>query len=112
MSVAELGQRMGVSRQRAAQIEASEQRGSLRLDTLERAAEAMDCDLVYAMVPRTSLEQTVTDRARSQAQRVVGMVSHHGLLEDQGLGSDELRDQVEEVARELVDTRGLWTDSE
>lgn len=67
MSLADLGMRLGVSPQSIMSLERSEQAGKIRLDTLRRAAEAMDCTLVYAFLPKTSLEEAV----RQQAFRVV-----------------------------------------
>ena len=68
MSAWELGARMGgVSRQAVAAMEKSERAGTIRLETIRRAAAAMDCQLVYAIVPRTSLEETL----RTQAGKVI-----------------------------------------
>ena len=53
LTSAQLGKRMGVSQPRILEIEKSEKSGSITLDTLERAANEMDCKLVYALVPKT-----------------------------------------------------------
>ena len=71
MSVTDFARRLGVSRQRVSQIEAAEVEGSATLVTLRRAAEALGCTLVYALVPNESLEQIVRRRAR-QARYSVG----------------------------------------
>lgn len=42
----------GVTKQAYAQFERGETRGTLSLGSLQRAAEAMDCELVYYLVPR------------------------------------------------------------
>src|SRR5688572_27146754 len=77
MSATELGQRMGITGRRVAAIEAEELTGALKFSTLQRAAEAMDCRLVYAFVPKAPLEELVRARAREKAVRVVRNVSHH-----------------------------------
>jgi DNA-binding Xre family transcriptional regulator len=51
MTTAELGQRMGLTQSRVSQIERSEELGSIRLDTLERAAQALNCQVRYVFVP-------------------------------------------------------------
>lgn len=109
MSVTDFARRMGVSRQRASQIELAEVDGSITLGTLRRAAEALDCTLVYAVVPNESLDQLVHERAKSLAERDVGRVHQTMLLEDQGSPEDEKR-LVSELAEDLQDSRRLWRD--
>jgi predicted DNA-binding mobile mystery protein A len=110
MSAAELGTRLGVSQQSVAHLERSERRHSIRLDSLQRAARAMDCEVVYAIVPRGSLDETVRSRARHEASRILAEVGHHSRLENQAVTDHDLAMQIDELTARLVDTRGLWTD--
>lgn len=48
MTLPQLAGRMNVSASAAIQLEQSEARGAINLATLERAARALDCTLVYA----------------------------------------------------------------
>ena len=50
--------RAAVKRQSYSQFEAAEEKGSISLASLRRAAEAMDCELVYFIVPRESVART------------------------------------------------------
>jgi predicted DNA-binding mobile mystery protein A len=59
MTMAQLARRLDVSQPRIVAIERAEVSGAISLATLERAAEALGCSLVYALVPRASLEKTV-----------------------------------------------------
>src|SRR5690348_1086783 len=45
-------------------LERNEQKGSVTLESLRRAAEALDADLVYAIVPRKPLRAVISERAR------------------------------------------------
>src|SRR4030042_1180750 len=56
MSGEQLGKRLGVSRQRVAQIEKDELLGNLTLKSMSQVAEAMDCSFVYWIVPKNNLE--------------------------------------------------------
>ena len=112
MSGTELAARMGVSQQVVSEIERSEQQSTAKLATLARAAAAMDCDLVYALVPQTTLEETVRVQARRKAAHHLAYVAHHGRLEAQEVSEDELAAQVEELASWFADRRGLWTDGD
>jgi predicted DNA-binding mobile mystery protein A len=80
------------------------------LNTLKRAAEAMDCTLVYALVPRTSLENTVRNRARQIAATALARVSHTMKLEDQDTGSGEADARIEDYILHIKD-RDLWNDT-
>lgn len=110
MSSTELAARMGLSQSRVAPIEQAEVSGSIRLDTLERAARALDCRLVYALVPNNPLEDTVRAQARRKATRHLAEVAHNMRLEDQAVTDTDLAEQIEELASRLVDRRGLWTE--
>ena len=57
MSAPQFAERLGVARQTAQEQEQNEIDGSIRLSTLRRAAEALDCQLVYAFVPKPSLDE-------------------------------------------------------
>jgi predicted DNA-binding mobile mystery protein A len=54
----------GIKRQSYAQFEASEGRGSISMASLRRAAGAMDCDLVYYIVPREAVARTYAGLAQ------------------------------------------------
>jgi len=50
----ELAAKLGCKRQAWPQFEASEARGAISLASLQRTADALDCDVVYFVVPRRS----------------------------------------------------------
>jgi predicted DNA-binding mobile mystery protein A len=110
MSSSELATRMGVRQSTAADLEQSELRDSIKLDTLRRAADALECDLVYFLVPRAGLDETVKAQAARKAAGHLGGVAHHSRLEDQTVGDDDTAAQLEELAGRFIDRRGLWSD--
>lgn len=99
MTGPQLARRLGMTAQGIVSLERSEARGTIQLDTLRRAAEAMDCVLVYALVPRTSLNEMVERRARELAVRALQRVSHSMALEDQQIDRD-----LEKRIRTYIDT--------
>ena len=111
MSSADLARRMGVSQQRVPAIERGEQDMTIKLDTLMRAAAALDCELVYALVPRTSLDDMVRGQARRRASEQLRRITQHSRLEDQQPTDADLAAQIEELAADLADRRGLWHDA-
>ncbi|MDE0233367.1 MAG: mobile mystery protein A [bacterium] len=111
MSGAELGQRLGISQQRVAALEQAEMQFSIQLDTLDRVAGALNCHLVYALVPRTSLTEAVEAQARSRATQILRRATHHSRLENQAR-SDGIDARIEDLAEDLADRRGLWSPSD
>lgn len=101
---------MHVSQSSVVDLEASEVNDTIKMDTLRRAAEALECDVVYFLIPRTSLQNTVTARARRKAAQHLTGVAHHSRLEDQQLDADAAADELDAFAQRLVDHRGLWSD--
>jgi predicted DNA-binding mobile mystery protein A len=110
MSGADLARRLGVSQPTITQLEKSETAGTIQLDTLRRVAAAMDCRLVYALVPNESLDGIVRRRARSVAERELAATDQSMRLEAQTPPAELRDDLVAERAEELIDTRRLWAD--
>ncbi|NQV74149.1 helix-turn-helix domain-containing protein, partial [bacterium] len=58
MSIRQLAVRTELSKTSVASIESSEAKGKVQLDSLNKLAEGLNCRLVYALVPKTSLAQS------------------------------------------------------
>lgn len=110
MTGGQLASRLGVRPQTIDAIEKSEAAGSIQLNTLRRAAEALDCALVYALVPRTSLDSTVNQRARKIAVRDLQRVAHTMKLEAQATGDTATEARIEAYIRDQIRDRDLWND--
>ena len=110
MTTAQLGARIGVSQPRAVAIEKGEASGSITLDSLERAAQALDCRLVYALAPRKSLESLAYDRARTLAKKQLHSTSHTMELEDQSVDEADAVAQLDMLVQKLLERSGsaLW----
>lgn len=107
MTGAQLGKRLGMTAQGIVSLERSEAGGTIQLNTLRRAAEAMDCVLVYVLVPRTSLTEMVDQRAREIALKALGRVSHSMALEDQQVDRD-LEKRIQTYVETALRDRDLW----
>jgi len=86
MTTAQLAKRLGVAQPSVIGLEKAEASKVVTIATLERAAHALDCTLVYALVPRKPLETIVRERARDAAQERLRTISHSMALEDQRVG--------------------------
>lgn len=110
MSLVDLASRMGTSDTTVLRLELAEREDRVQLDTLRRAADALGCDLVYALVPRRPLEEAVAAQAQLKARALLARVGHSMLLEDQQVPADVAREQFTERAALMVDQPGLWSD--
>jgi|SRR5271155_1179262 len=107
MSTAQLASRLNVKQPSVVAMEKSEARGSIELATLRRVAEALDCTLVYALVPNKPLETIVRNRARTFARRRLEPVEHTMLLEDQKVTAKDAEARLDETIRE-TNPRLFW----
>ena len=107
MSTAQLAKRLGIRQPSLVALEQSEAKGTIELATLRRVAEALDCTLVYALVPKKPLETTLRDRARAFARRRRAPVEHSMLLEDQKVTDKDAEARLDEIVRE-INPRLFW----
>jgi predicted DNA-binding mobile mystery protein A len=108
MTAEQLGDRMGVAQPTVQRFEQSEVEGTIQLSTLRRAAEALDCEVVYALVPRTSLQDTYERAARAVAARELGQISHSMALEDQAVEDDDDEARLRRYIDDELNPRELW----
>jgi predicted DNA-binding mobile mystery protein A len=102
MSARQLGQRVGVSQASVAEAERAEAEGRITLNALRKMADGVSCDVVYAVVPRTSLDMVVHNQANQTARRLVGEVAQGMALEDQATSREDQAAQVDAVRERLV----------
>jgi predicted DNA-binding mobile mystery protein A len=108
MSQAVLAQRHGVTRAAVEKLEQAEIHGGVTVAKLAQVAGAMDCTLIYALVPNDSLEATVNRQARARAEAELGYASRTMALEAQGVPSDRASEAVQRYADDLIATGRVW----
>jgi len=110
MNAAQYARRLGVKPQRIAALEKAEVNGTASLTTLREAAEALGCQLVYAVVPETSLDDIIQTRAAKRAEQELRRVHHTMRLENQALGNSDLAAERQRLIDELLagSLRRLW----
>lgn len=110
MTSRQLAARMGLSQSTITGLEQGEEAETVTLKTLRQAAEALDCQLVYALVPKTTLDETVRRRARALAEEHLARIHHTMRLEDQALREGELSAELERLTDSILSGRAsrLW----
>ncbi len=107
MSSSQLAQRLGIAQSSVVSLEQSELKGSIEIASLRKVAEALDCNLVYALVPRKPLHQLLLDRAVLWNRARRASVEHSMLLEDQAVPAPAQEQTLEALLRESNPAR-LW----
>jgi predicted DNA-binding mobile mystery protein A len=101
LTLDQVGQSIGRSRQDISAFESSEARDRITLRSLRLVADAMGCELVYALVPKSgTLAELAEKSARDEATRRILAVEHTMALEAQAPGGVE-RKIAEETRRIL-----------
>jgi predicted DNA-binding mobile mystery protein A len=112
MDQSQLAKRLGVSQAAVAQFEKQEQDGKVQIQTLKRAAQALDCELMYVLVPRRPLDAVVHERRLELARRQLATIEHSMRLEDQGVDDDDARRAQLESLTEQINPSELWEDDD
>ncbi len=106
ISASEVARTLKTSRQLPVQLEKAEAEDRITLKSLRAAAQALGCELVYALVPKAdTLQDLVEERARAQAKKHVLGVENSMALEDQAVG--RVDEAVEAETKRLLRKRGI-----
>lgn len=100
MTVSQLATRLGVTQPRITKMESNED--NLKLSTMKKAAEAMNCEFVYYFKPKTTFQNLVDEQAQKKAAEVLKTVNVNMALENQEIAEDEV---VKDFASDLINTK-------
>jgi predicted DNA-binding mobile mystery protein A len=101
ISLRELATRLNKTPTLAAKLEKSEAEYRITLASLRDAANALGCQLVYALVPKSgSVHDLAEEGAKIKATENVRAVEHSMALEDQAVGGIE--DKIEEETTRIL----------
>ncbi len=110
MSTTQLAKILGVQHSSVLRLEKREAQGKASIESLRKAARAMNCTLLYSIVPSRefeSLEDIVNKRAMALARELMKNAEHTMRLEAQGLSKREVQIQTSQLANELKSKRDL-----
>jgi predicted DNA-binding mobile mystery protein A len=112
LTARQLASRMGRTHSVLVRLETSEVADTISLGSLRAAAEAMDCTLVYAIIPNRSLSDMARTRAAAIADAQLGRMHHTMRLEDQALTRDDLAQERNRLIETILARGGsrLWED--
>lgn len=110
LTTTQLAKKLGVKQPRVFKIEKEE--SSLSLNSLQEVADALGCKLVYALVPKTSLEEMAYNQARKKAIKIMSEVTHNMALENQTPIYDKI--EQEDMIQDFLNgsQARLWDEDE
>lgn len=111
MTLEQLGNKSGKTKQAMSKLEKNEIEGGITLANLRDTAQALDMKLVYAIVPREdTLEAFIEKKARALATKIVQRTNRQMILEAQEIKQEELAQAIEEMTADLVNKmdRRIW----
>lgn len=112
MTAAQLARRMQISGAAVTQMERKERTGEITIKQLNKTAAAMDCRVVYALIPERRVEELVEAQVRRKAEALLSRVNVTMQLENQGLSESERDSALQQKISAMINDppRDLWLD--
>lgn len=111
MTMAQLGMRLGITRQGVKNIEESEAKGTITINSLKEVGKALDLNFVYGYVPKDrTIENLIQIKSEKLARKIVLRAHQNMSLEDQGIKDEKVKDSIVELAVEIKREmkKSLW----
>jgi len=111
MTMAQLGIKLGITKQGVKRIEESEAKGSISINSLKETGDALDLKLVYGFVPKDgTIENLINTRAEKLARKIVLRTNQNMQLEDQGISDNKINESIKDLANEIKREmkKSLW----
>lgn len=105
MTAVQLAKRLGVTQPRIAKMEINEE--NLKLSTMKKVAQAMNCDFVYYFKPKTTFQDIVQIQAKKKAEEILLGVNLNMALENQDI---QTKEAVNDMAADFINgnTKRIW----
>jgi len=107
MTTRQFARRLQLRQSTVVDSEMLEARKRISLAQLEKMAAALDCRVVYALIPKAPLSSVVDKQAELVATHEVERIAHSMALEDQGASQEFDASLIETTKRKLLG--GKWS---
>lgn len=113
MTTRQMAKRMHFTQSRVSKMEAAEAHGQITLNSLERAAEALGCQVIYVVIPKRPLTETLEQQARLVAEQQLRAVEQTMRLEGQEVRNPKYRSRLlqQTIENLLKRPSKLWDDA-
>ncbi len=114
MSGSQLGESIGLSRNRISVLERKEAEGDITLNQLNALAEKLNCDLAYTLVPRKPIEDLIDERATLVASRSLDANLQNMFLEAHAISDEAKKRLLKHIKEQVIESGGrvLWNNAE
>ncbi len=105
MTTTQLAKKLEISQPRIIALEKNER--NIKISTMERIADVLNCDFFYAFIPRENIDDIIYNQAKKKAQKILEKVNKNMSLENQLANTDDL---LNDIIKELLDgnTTKIW----
>lgn len=107
MTLSTLAKASDLSPATVQQMEKREKAGKVTIETMRKIAAAMECEFVYALVPKQELSEFLKKKALAKATRIIREADVHMTLEDQRV-SEDIKDRIDRFAEGLLANGDIW----
>ncbi len=107
MGLSQLASRVGVAQSSISSSIKLEEEGRITINKLRQIADALECDLVYALVPRKKIEDLIYDQAEKKTLALMEQAETHMSLEDQKVKGDKA-ERLKHLTEERIYSKYLW----
>ena len=97
MTTTQLAKKLDISQSRIVRMEQNEK--NIKISTMERIADALNCDFIYTFVPRENINDVIYNQAKKKALEILNNVNTNMGLENQ-LSNDS--ETLDELIQELI----------
>lgn len=96
MTTTQLAKRLCLTQSRVVRIEQNER--NLKISTMEKIADALNCDFVYTFIPRENINDIIYNQAKKKALKILNDVKTNMGLENQiSYNNDILEELIQDL---------------
>ena len=105
MTALQLAARLGVTQPRITKMESNEE--NLKLSTMKKVAEALDCEFIYYFKPKSTFQDIVENQAKRKAEEILLAVNINMALENQGI---TIQEAIQDMTYDFINnnTKRIW----
>ncbi|PKL79786.1 MAG: XRE family transcriptional regulator [Ignavibacteriae bacterium HGW-Ignavibacteriae-4] len=111
MTLEQLGKKLNITKQGVKSIEDSEVKGTITINSLKEAGDALGMKFVYGFVPNDgSIQELIDIKTVELARKIVLRTDQSMKLEDQGIGQEKINESIKNLADEIKREmrKSLW----
>ncbi len=107
MTLKILAKKSNLSLSAVGHMEKRETEGKITLESLKKLAHAMDCHLIYAIIPNDQYDTYIKNQAEKKALKILNQADIQMELEDQKVVTEK-KERLKRLTDELLQNGDIW----